>query len=80
LEITTNPAAGEVVAVVEEEVRSPMPVRDGARKSSSRMPLRRSAKNNTDKDFIFVAASMVAMKKKIQARSVQIEGEADELY
>jgi hypothetical protein len=46
----------------------------------SRMPLRRSAKNDTDEDLIFVAASMVAMKKKIQARSVQIEGEADELY
>jgi hypothetical protein len=46
----------------------------------SRMPLWRSAKNGTDEDLIFVSTSMVAMKRRIHARSVQIEGEADELY
>jgi hypothetical protein len=46
----------------------------------SRMPLRRSAKNGTDEDLVFVSTSMVAMKRKIQARSVQIEGDAHELY
>jgi hypothetical protein len=47
---------------------------------SSRMLLRRSAKNSPDKDLVFVSTSMVAKKSKIQARSIQIERETDELY
>jgi hypothetical protein len=46
----------------------------------SRMPLRRSAKNGVTRSLTFDSTSMVAKKKRIQARSVQIMGEAVELY
>jgi hypothetical protein len=46
----------------------------------SRMPLRRSAKNGVTRSLIFDSTSMVAKKERIQARSVQIVGEAVELY
>jgi hypothetical protein len=44
------------------------------------MPLRRSAKNGVTRNLTFDSTSMVAKKKRIQARSVQIVGEAVELY
>jgi hypothetical protein len=46
----------------------------------SRTPLRRSAKNGTVEDLVFISTSLVAKKRKIRASTIQIEREADELY